>query len=68
MKSWMCGNMKKRKIKSKIIGCKHAWGNPIPKDTEKYCSECNQTQGEGDCKTDIVVGERCYIYQKEVIK
>lgn len=54
----------KPKPKSKIIGCKHAWGNPIPEDTEKYCSECNQTLGEGDCKTNIMCVERCYIYQR----
>ena len=51
----------KPKPKSKIIGCKHAWGNPIPEDTERYCSKYDQIQGEGDCKTNIMCGERCYI-------
>lgn len=56
--------MKNPHYKSLIIGCKHAWGNPIPSNTEKYCVECNQIQGEGDCKTDIMCLERCYISKK----
>lgn len=54
--------MRKNRSTSKIIGCKHAWGNPIPPGTEKYCAECDLQQGVGDCLTDIMVGERCYIW------
>lgn len=56
--------MKKPPTKSLIIGCKHAWGNPIPQDTEKYCSDCTLETGRGECLTDIMCGERCYIIKR----
>ena len=54
----------KPKIKYTIIGCNLMWGDNISEETAKYCDSCEQTQGQGDCLTDIMVAERCYIYKK----
>lgn len=54
----------KPKIKYTIIGCNLMWGDNISEETAKYYNSCEQTQGYGDCLTDIMVAERCYIYKK----
>ncbi len=54
--------MKKLKVKYEIIGCDHRF-KPTP-ETIKYCDQCKLTQGQGECKTDIMVGERYYVQKK----
>lgn len=54
---------KKPKFRYPIIGCNFMWGE-VTEDTAKYCNTCEYTQGEGDCKTDLMVLERSYIFKK----
>ncbi|MDM7919438.1 MAG: hypothetical protein QUS12_09765 [Methanosarcina sp.] len=51
----------KRKKRLIIYGCNHRF-NPS-KETEKECDTCNITPDDNECKDDIVVGERCYMYK-----
>ena len=56
--------MKRNQSKYEIIGCNFIWGDNITEDTAKYCNQCDQTRGQGDCLTDIMVAERGYIIKK----
>jgi hypothetical protein len=53
----------KPKFKYPIIGCNFMWGK-VTEETAKYCNKCEHTQGAGDCKTDLMVLERSYIFLK----
>ena len=52
-------------VKYIIIDCDHRFF-PTP-NTYKECKTCELKQGEGDCKVDIMVGERYYVQKKVAI-
>ena len=46
-----------------IIGCDHRF---VPSDENtKYCNSCRITRDSDECKVNIMVGERCFVYKKK---
>lgn len=55
----------KSKYKYTIIGCDHSF---VPEQQHKLCSECSLTIKDNECLDSIMVGERYYVYKREVVK